>query len=676
MDETRTVPRPLLDQSLLFGLFFLFFFQLLTDFIAALYAFGLMGLNIPPEIVCVGLLFSPLLLIFFKKNIGARWLAGLAILALVCRTVEPVLPTRERMLVAGVGVAALLVLFAGGLTRSGVAQSNQRKPGWGLALGVGMAGLLRALGGGVDPSTAWMGNVGMFLLPVLAGWQFTLYLRLGSSQPPAGIERTNPQAGSIARIAGLGVGIGGAVGLLYLAFIAPNVIARWTQTSPVWVFGLASAALIGYFVLFRSRGKLGARLGSRAILLWNVLFIMALTSTLFLQQISFPVDANAFPYFPPAPPAWGVLPLVFTLLLFPVILLDFDLYTRQIRAWGPTPRQVGVGLTAGCLFLMVLIFAHVFTTVYDYIPVIGPLFRGRFGLVYLAAGLGMILPLGRVDWAPIAPAANPIELRPKSLAWKAAPYGFAILALAVIVGFDSQAPAPIQSDGNLNSQLRVMTYNIQQGYSADGQPSFQAQTMVLQREADVIGLQESDTSRVAGGNADTVAYIAKELGMQAYYGPSPVIGTFGIALLSRLPIQNPRIFYMYSQGEQTACITAQVTKAGHTFNIFVTHLGNDGPLIQQDQVLSQTRGLENVVLMGDFNFSSKGEPYQRTLAALADAWLVRWPGKTDANGFSATDEIDHVFVTPGTRVTAVDYLHGPESDHPALMIDIALDQGG
>lgn len=221
-----------------------------------------------------------------------------------------------------------------------------------------------------------------------------------------------------------------------------------------------------------------------------------------------------------------------------------------------------------------------------------------------------------------------------------------------------------------------MAYNIQQGYSADGQPAIQSQTRVLQREADVIGLQESDTSRVAGGNADTVAYIAKELGMQAYYGPSPVIGTFGIALLSRLPIQNPRIFYMYSQGEQTACITAQVTKAGHTFNIFVTHLGNDGPLIQQDQVLSQTRGLENVVLMGDFNFSSKGEPYQRTLAALADAWLVRWPGKSDANGFSATDVIDHVFVSPGTRVTAVDYLHGPESDHPALMIDIALDQGG
>ena len=39
-----------------------------------------------------------------------------------------------------------------------------------------------------------------------------------------------------------------------------------------------------------------------------------------------------------------------------------------------------------------MIFAQVFTTVYDYIPVVGPLFRDKFWLVFLAAGLVLALP--------------------------------------------------------------------------------------------------------------------------------------------------------------------------------------------------------------------------------------------------------------------------------------------
>ena len=40
-----------------------------------------------------------------------------------------------------------------------------------------------------------------------------------------------------------------------------------------------------------------------------------------------------------------------------------------------------------------MIFAQAFTTVYDYIPVVGPFFRDKFWLVFLLAGLGLSLPL-------------------------------------------------------------------------------------------------------------------------------------------------------------------------------------------------------------------------------------------------------------------------------------------
>src|SRR5512135_2480861 len=100
-------------ECLLFGLLFLFFFQLLTDFIAGVYAFGLMGLNIPPELASVLLLFSPLLLIFFRRPPGRRVQALLGGTMIACRMVESLLATRERMLISGLGTACFLLLIAG-----------------------------------------------------------------------------------------------------------------------------------------------------------------------------------------------------------------------------------------------------------------------------------------------------------------------------------------------------------------------------------------------------------------------------------------------------------------------------------------------------------------------------------------------------------------------------------
>jgi endonuclease/exonuclease/phosphatase family metal-dependent hydrolase len=101
---------------------------------------------------------------------------------------------------------------------------------------------------------------------------------------------------------------------------------------------------------------------------------------------------------------------------------------------------------------------------------------------------------------------------------------------------------------------------------------------------------------------DLVRAFASSLGMYAYYGPRLQTGTFGVALLSRYPLENPRTLFMYSEGEQTAAITAQISVGEVQYFLLVTHLGNGGPMIQQEQVLSRIAGQENVVAMGDFNF--------------------------------------------------------------------------
>ncbi len=215
--------------------------------------------------------------------------------------------------------------------------------------------------------------------------------------------------------------------------------------------------------------------------------------------------------------------------------------------------------------------------------------------------------------------------------------------------------------------LRVATYNVQQGYSAAGERNYEGQLAVLRGlNADVIGLQETDTARFAGGNADLVRTFAEGLKFYSYYGPRTVTGTFGIALLSRYPIRDPRTFFMYSKGEQTAAIIATLTANGVDYTLLVTHLGNDGPIIQQEQVLSQLQGRQNVILVGDFNFNASTDQYRLTARSFADAWVLANPqGKP---GFKAEKQIDHVFVSPGLKVTRADYIESPASDHPAELV--------
>jgi endonuclease/exonuclease/phosphatase family metal-dependent hydrolase len=429
--------------------------------------------------------------------------------------------------------------------------------------------------------------------------------------------------------------------------------------------------LAAFVALLAGAGRPLASLPPWAIGLWNAAFVVCLASGLRLFQIDFPAQPGAYPLAQPDWPAWRALPLLLSVLLSPVILLDFGLYGREILRLRPTMRQLGAGFGLGALFLLLLTLAHVFTTVYDYIPVVGPLFRDRFWLVYLVAGLGAALPLLAVDWRCYPSEARAGQAQPRgwggagAAAWLAG--GFLSLALLAAAFWELRPVVAVES-GN---QLRVLTFNIQQGYNANGRKNYLGQLGVLYRaRPEVIGLEESDTNRLSGSNDDLVRFLANQLGMHEYYSPNTTVGTFGLALLSKYPIEAPRTFYFYSEGEQTAAITARIRKGDRVFNVFVTHLGNGGPLVQQEALLKLVAGQPDVIAMGDFNFDPSEEQYRRMVQVLADAWLLRWPSGSDDRGYNPSDRIDHVFVSPGTQVSEARFLTGPASDHPALLVQV------
>jgi endonuclease/exonuclease/phosphatase family metal-dependent hydrolase len=647
----------------LFAVFFLVFFQLLTTFIETTYVFGLLQTDIPLEMVFVLLLFLPVILLVVKRPASNNALIYLGLAILVLRAVSVVLDTRWQMILSGAGSGLFLIFLPLVINRLG--RRTDQRHGVTLALGLSLAVLLsmlaRALFSGSDIT-----EVGSFrAIPwMLAAFAYALLPAWVSENEPRGKQSVEPTRGGFWRLAGLTFGLVSNLTLLYFVFTSPTVISRWTGQSYLMIAALAAVSLVLYVTL-RANGLLsGWFLRPVAVLVWNLLFLAALTTTLLSHQIFFPSDAAAYPLYASENGVLSGVALILMLILYPVLFLNAELLFGEIIAAHPAVRPLGGVFLLSALYMLVMILAHIFTTVYDYIPVIGPFFRDRFWLVHLIVGAVAALPVllvrkERIDEAAVALGApKPYVLIPAL-----------VLGIGVVLAllFVPARPEPATHKNN----LRILTYNIQQGYDEDGTKNFHGQLdVIMSANPDLIGLQESDNARIAGGNADIVRFFADRLNMYHYYGPTTVTGTFGIALLSRYPIENPRTFFMYSEGEQTAAIEAEVVVNGQRFHVLVTHLGNKGPLIQQQQVLLRLEGRENIIAMGDFNFRPDTEQYAQTTAMLEDAWEIAANHNKMLPEQNIERRIDHIFLSPGMQVRHAAYLPSGPSDHPAMLAEI------
>lgn len=387
-----------------------------------------------------------------------------------------------------------------------------------------------------------------------------------------------------------------------------------------------------------------------------------MTATMLLHQEVFPKNEDAYPLLA-APGSWVYLiPLYLMIIFAPVLFVNVMRAAKILLRGHPSPRALTAGFSFGSLYFLLMVLAHAFMSVYDYMPVVGPLFRDQYWLVHLIAGLVAALP---VLYNKAASLKEGEEQESQGGFTSLIPL---LLSLAIVIS-SVTAPQVPEHPSDARS-LKILTYNIQHGYNDAGEKGFVEQLERIRAlDPDIIGLQESDVAKMGTGNADLVKYFSQNLKMHAYYGPKTVNGTFGIALLSKYPIENAQTYYMYSTGEQTATIRADIVVGVQRFNVFVTHLGNGGPLFQQENVLELVRGLDNVILMGDMNFRPPTEQYRITTKVLDDAWLLRWPGGNELQGIDPERRIDHIFVllSDAIDVTESVYLPGPESDHPAMM---------
>lgn len=98
-------------ETILFSILSLFFLQSLSDFIEAIYAFGLLVTAFTIEVASIILLFTPLLLLAFRKVPSRPFLLGLSFLAISGRLLEPLFDPGGKLVACGISVGAFTMLF-------------------------------------------------------------------------------------------------------------------------------------------------------------------------------------------------------------------------------------------------------------------------------------------------------------------------------------------------------------------------------------------------------------------------------------------------------------------------------------------------------------------------------------------------------------------------------------
>ena len=261
----------------------------------------------------------------------------------------------------------------------------------------------------------------------------------------------------------------------------------------------------------------GFKISRTWLAVWNGLFAITLVGGILALRIVFPAGPE-FPAVVVRPQnalAWLLLNLMF--LLSPVVLLNIRAACCSLGEKA-SARSLAVPVFLGITLLVLLTIMSIFTNVWGYVGPVGFVFRNQFHVPFLLAAILMIgahfLPGMPVVSAPAAPKPADKTLASATL----------VLVAAGLAGTWHYRPVAATAAGN-QEQLTILSYNLQQGADLSGNRNWENQLALIRRiNADIIGLQESDTPRPSNGNVAAAKYFGAKLGYHIYYGPNTVSG--------------------------------------------------------------------------------------------------------------------------------------------------------
>lgn len=256
-----------------------------------------------------------------------------------------------------------------------------------------------------------------------------------------------------------------------------------------------------------------------------------------------------------------------------------------------------------------------------------------------------------------------------------------LLLLPIGLLFTWQTPEAVPAPAD-NSSIRLLNYNLHNGFNADGQLDMEALAQVIEEaDPDVLALQEVSRGWVINGSTDMMQWLSQRLKLPYVFGPTEG-SLWGNAVLSRYPILNSELVSLPpdSLRIRRGYILAEIDAGSGPFQIIDTHLHNPeaGSDIRQEQVLVLVEAWDSAprtIITGDYN----ARPDSPEIQALVDAGLIDVggaigpsPGYT-FNSAEPYERIDYIWSSPDLSPNSYQVSQTTASDHLPLLSVISLE---
>jgi len=240
---------------------------------------------------------------------------------------------------------------------------------------------------------------------------------------------------------------------------------------------------------------------------------------------------------------------------------------------------------------------------------------------------------------------------------------------------------------------RILTYNVHGCIGMDRRLDVGRIVEVIAAfEPDIVALQELDVGRARSGGVDQAHEIARGLDMACHFNAALRVEEeqYGDAILTSYPERLVKAGPLPGligrmQVESRGALWVAVNIDGVEVQIITAHLGlvpreqrRQAATLAGPDWLACEDCRNPAILLGDFNATGASIVYRTLAARLTDARRLarhRAGTSTFPSAFPIL-RIDHVFVTPDVRVTAIAAPYRPltriASDHLPLVMDFEL----
>lgn len=350
------------------------------------------------------------------------------------------------------------------------------------------------------------------------------------------------------------------------------------------------------------------------------------------------------------------------LLALAVAGIGAQLLVLGVRGRGEPgePRSIvrdGVWLTVGMLLQAALIFVYYSETG---LPVLTGV-----ALLFLGIGAALAAPRG----APL-PALTSGRHLPGMVVLAAL-----LLALGLIV--QRSAWSEVGRAETLGTDLTVVSYNLQTGFSRDNHWDLEQQARVIEdQQPDIVLLQEVSRGWIITSGVDQARWLSHRLNMNLVWGPSSRDGLWGVAILTRGEVLASEMrIYDTTENLRRGVLGAVVARDGGTLHVYTTHLDDpaEGGAVRFEQVtqlVNATGEASPAILGGDFNAT----PDSDVVAAVLDAGFVDTGASlpSDTTTFATGRRIDYVFVRGPFVVREAVVPEVWASDHKPMVAKVTL----